>query len=274
MVELLVAGCVSRRPASIAGTFIRQGTPTVDLGGPPAPTTAEYVGRLRALATNARPRAKMLTPESAELRDERLRDALAILATVPSASTHYAVAVEYRRAGIPDAAFAHVSTAIKLDRKYAPAYDLRARLWRAWGLPGLGLQDARQAVALAPTSATAWNTLGLILEGGGDTPRAIRAYLRAVQFDTRAGYAWNNLCRSWTAVGEAAAAVNACRRTIDLEPTLVEAQATLVEAERQLPHQRGVVRPTPTPVELASIGTASLDAADMDAGAARGPGPR
>ena len=228
-------GCAARRPTSLADRFIRQGDPTVDLGGPtPSTPTAEYVSQLRALAAQARPREKATQIESLEARDPRLKAALAALSAAPSAAAHREVALEYRRLGIPDAAFTHVSAAIRIDPKDAAAHDLRAKLWRAWGLSSLGLADARRAVQLAPRSATAWNTLGLLLEGSGSGRLAIRAYVRAVQFDAQAGYAWNNLCRTWAAVGENAAAVQACRRTLALEPGYADAQLMLYQAERHL----------------------------------------
>lgn len=228
-------GCAARGPKSLADRFIKRGEPTIDLGGPPpTATTDEYVAQVRALAAQAQPRTKRVSLEMLEGHDSGLRETLAALSVSPSASAHRSVAIEYRRLRIADAAFTHASAAIKLDPKDAAAYDLRARIWRSWGLAHLGLLDARRAVALAPRSATAWNTLGLMLEGAGDSTLALRAYLHSVQFDAKAGYAWNNLCRAWTTVGEIDAAVHACRRTLALEPSYTDAQLMLYRAERQL----------------------------------------
>ncbi|MGE3509787.1 MAG: hypothetical protein AB7N65_12980 [Vicinamibacterales bacterium] len=235
VVAVAAVGCAARRPVTVADRFVTHGEPSIDLGGSvQALGTAEYVAQLRALAAEARPRAKSTSPEALESRDPRLKDALAVLLRAPSAAAHKAVALEYRRLGVPDAAFTHLSAAIRLDPKDPTAYDLRARLWRAWGLPGLGIADARRAVALAPQSATAWNTLGLLLEGHGDAVIAVRAYLRAIHFDRQAGYAWSNLCRAWTTTGEERAALDACRRALTLDPTLWDAQVTLAQAEQRL----------------------------------------
>jgi tetratricopeptide (TPR) repeat protein len=233
-------GCASRRPASIADRFVKQGEPTIDLGGqPPAPSTAEYVAKLRALAAQARPHAKSVSPEVAEARDQRLRDRLAALRAAPSAAAHRDVAAEYRRLGIADAAYSHLSAAIRLAPKDAVAYDQRARIWRAWLLPALGLPDARRAVALAPASATAWNTLGLLLEDSGHTTDGIEAYLRAVVLDAGAGYAWSNLCRAWSTTGDSASAAQACRHVLAIDPSDRSAQLNLLKAERlAAPRQR------------------------------------
>jgi Tfp pilus assembly protein PilF len=229
-----VTGCAAHRP-TITETFVRQGEPSVDLGGPaPGPQTATYVAQLRKLAETPKPRPKTTTPDAAETRDTVLRERLATVQEAPSAAAHVEVALEYRRLGILDAAFSHLSVAIRLDPKDGSAYDLRARLWRAWGLPQLGVPDARKAVALAPRSASAWNTLGLMLEESGSADRGVAAYLRAIALDDQASYAWSNLCHAWTLRNDPAAAVRACRRALELDATLHWAQINLFNAERLL----------------------------------------
>lgn len=239
VIAITAVGCAARGPQSISDRFIKQGDPSIDLGGPPpTASTDEYIAQLRALAAQARPRAKALSPGMLEARDPQLRSALAALAARPSADAHRSVALEYRRLGIPDAAFTHVSAAIRLDPKDAAAHDLRARIWRGWGLPGLGIADAKRAVALAPRSATAWNTLGLILEGNGSLTVAISAYLHAVHNDPDGAYAWNNLCRAWLRAGEGPAAQQACRRTLALDSSYTAAQIALAQSEQMTEPRR------------------------------------
>jgi Tfp pilus assembly protein PilF len=229
-----VTGCAAHR-STITNTFVRQGEPSVDLGGAvPGPETATYVAQLRKLAETARPRPKTAAGDVAEGRDVALRDRLAALHEAPSAEAHRQVALEYRRLGIPDAAFRHLSAAIRLDPKDGASYDLRARLWRGWRLPQLGVPDARKAVALSPRSASAWNTLGLLLEESGSPDRGVGAYLGAIALDDRASYAWSNLCHAWTLRNDPASAVRACRRALDLDSTLHWAQVNLFNAERLL----------------------------------------
>jgi Tfp pilus assembly protein PilF len=229
-----VTGCAAHH-STIANTFVRQGQPSVDLDGAvPAPETATYVAQLRKLAETARPRPKTATPDAAEARDTVLRERLAALQEAPSAAAHLQVALEYRRLGILDAAFSQLSAAIRLEPKDGAAYDMRARLWRAWGLPQLGVPDARKAVAFSPGSASAWNTLGLLLEESGSADRGLSAYLRAVTLDDRASYVWSNLCHAWTLRNDPASAAAACRRALDLDATLHWAQVNLFNAERLL----------------------------------------
>jgi len=236
-----VAGCATHRRTTVADRFIRRGKPSIDYGGKLGSTpTSDYVAQLRKLSLEARPRAKTVSPGVAEVRDERLRNALAQLTASPSADAHRQVALEYRRLGIADAAFTHLSAAIKLDPKDAASYDLRARIWRGWGTPELGLPDARKAVALAPQSATAWNTLGLLLDSGGQTEEGVRAYLHAVVLEDGAPYAWSNLCRVWTAMGDGPSAVQACRRAVVLAPGSPTLEMNLVKAERLLAPARPI----------------------------------
>jgi Flp pilus assembly protein TadD len=115
-------------------------------------------------------------------------------------------------------------------------------VWRAWGLPQLGLRDARKAIDLAPRSATAWNTLGLLLEGSGNLEQGTNAYLRAALLDGDAGYVWSNLCRTWTVQSDAFSAVQACRRALSIDPTLQAASLHLQQVEQLLePRQARIV---------------------------------
>src|SRR5262245_27286505 len=238
---LVVAGCTAHHQTTVADRFIKHGKPSINYGGKLGSTaTSDYVSQLRKLSLEGRPRAKTVSPEVAEVKDERLRNALAQLAAGASADAHRQVAIEYRRLGIADAAFTHLSAAIKLDPKDAASYDLRARIWRGWGTPELGLPDARKAVALAPQSATASSTLGLLLDAGGQTDEGVRAYLHAVVLEDAAPYAWSNLCRVWTVKGDGSSAVQACKRALALAPGSPTLEMNLVKAERLLAPARPI----------------------------------
>lgn len=242
-------GCAARRSHSIADSFIRQGKPSIDLGGSiSSGDTAAYVSQLRKVAAEARPRGKAPTTNIAEVQQQGLRDALAALHATPSAETQRRVAFEYRRLGILDAAFRHFSAAISMNAKDAVSFDQRARIWRTWGLPHLGLPDAKRAVQLAAKSATVWNTLGLLLESQ-TREGAVNAYLRAVVLDDHATYAWQNLCRTWLNQQDAASAVQACHRASTQEPSNMVTQARLYQAERML---AGITPPPP----VSSVATA------------------
>jgi tetratricopeptide (TPR) repeat protein len=129
-----------------------------------------------------------------ESSDERLKTALVQLVLTPTAQAHRQVALEYRRLRVLDHAQEHFAAAIKLDSKDVVSRDGMARIWRDWGFPIVALPEARRAVADAPRSATAANTLGTVFQALGNFDEAKRWYWRAVALDAGAWYALNNLC--------------------------------------------------------------------------------
>jgi tetratricopeptide (TPR) repeat protein len=130
-----------------------------------------------------------------ESKDAGLAAALLQLALVRTAEHHRAVADEYRRLKILDAAFDHLSAATRLDPRDAAAYDARARIWRDWGVPQLGLADSARAVFYAPRSAAARNTRGTLLAAAGMTIEATREFEAALEIDPGASFARTNLCQ-------------------------------------------------------------------------------
>ena len=129
-----------------------------------------------------------------ESSDERLKAALAQLAFTPTAQAHRQVALEYRRLRVLDHAQEHFAAAVKLDPRDVVSRGGMARIWRDWGFPNKALPEARRAVADAPGSATAANTLGTVFQALGNFDEAKRWYGRAVALDAGAWYALNNLC--------------------------------------------------------------------------------
>ena len=129
-----------------------------------------------------------------ESTDERLTAALALLSVWPTAGAHRQVALEYRRLRVLDHAQEHFAAAVKLDPKDVMSRDGMARIWRDWGFPNKALPEARRAVADAPRSAPAANTLGTVFQALGQFDEAKRWYWRAVALDAGAWYALNNLC--------------------------------------------------------------------------------
>jgi tetratricopeptide (TPR) repeat protein len=130
-----------------------------------------------------------------ESHDPKLAAALLKLKLLPSAAQHRAAADEYRRLGVLDAAFDHLTAAIRIDPHDAAAYDARARIWRDWGVPRLGMGDAARAVYYAPRSAAARNTLGTLLAANDQSDEARREFLKALALDPSASFARENLNR-------------------------------------------------------------------------------
>lgn len=221
------SGCATRRPHA-AGPAARAGPRSAGVSqAAPQESFEAYIGKVRVLATQARPRAGAPTVEAT---DRRLAEALLYLAAAPGAAAHHAVAMEYIRLGILDAAHEHLTQAIRIDPSDGVAYDRLARIWRDWGFPGLGLGDGYRAVFYAPNSPAAHNTLGTILLALGWHQASRVRFERAVALDPRASYALNNLCYCSLLEGDSQAAIVGCRRALELAPALAAAHNNLALA--------------------------------------------
>jgi tetratricopeptide (TPR) repeat protein len=158
---------------------------------------------LAGCAMHARPDGRPVPPASTqkalggtvESQDPALAAALLRLALIPTPAHHRAVAEEYRRLQILDAAFDHLSAATRMNPKDAAAYDARARIWRDWGYPQLGMGDSARAVYYAPRSAAAHNTRGTLLAAAGLKEDALRDFEAALALDPEAAFAQVNKCR-------------------------------------------------------------------------------
>jgi Flp pilus assembly protein TadD len=164
---------------------------------------------------------------SVESSDAGLAGALQALRADPTAANECAVADSYRRLHIYDLAVDHLNAALKLDPKSAAAYDGLARTWRDWGLPEYALSDAYRAIAFAPRSAEAHNTLGTVLFALRDLKAARTQFGEARDLDPGAAYALNNLCYVSFVEGDHAQARTECTAALKTMPTLGAAKQTL-----------------------------------------------
>lgn len=164
---------------------------------------------------------------SIETTDAALADALSALKADATAAHECVVADAYRRLHIFDLSTDHLNAALRLDPKSAAAYDGLARTWRDWGLPEYALADAYRAIAFAPRSAEAHNTLGTVLFALGDLNAARTQFSEAHELDPQAGYALNNLCYVSFVQGDHAQARAECTAALKTMPTLDAAKKTL-----------------------------------------------
>lgn len=209
---LLLAGCADHRIAV----------------GPPAPDSlSDWIQKMRVLQSETRPAppAIAIAPRL-ERSDPQLAAALVALAAVPSADAHIRIAMEYRRLGILDHAYSHLSDAIAIDPTSATAYDLRARIWRDWRVPHLGYVDAYKALEFAPASPSAMNTLGTLFQTAGNPQAARLWYERAMTFDPYADYALTNACHLEMMRG-VPKAIEACQYALATAPEALAARNNL-----------------------------------------------
>jgi tetratricopeptide (TPR) repeat protein len=206
--SMSVAACASTDP-TLAGRFVRQGKPPIDVGGPKLPKTRSVDRRALLNASQAaRPPAPVLT--SLESTDADLRNALARLVGAPTAAHYLDVANHYLRHGVFDRADEYLNRSLAANGPDAAIYDARARLWRDWGQPGEALGDAHRAAYMAPQSAAAHNTLGTVLYRLGRVSDAKASFTRALQADPTAWYAMANLCHVNMNAGDTKTAINQC----------------------------------------------------------------
>lgn len=209
-----VAACAST-DQTLAGRFVRQGTPAIDVGGPKLPKVRSIDRRaLLSASQAARPPAPVL--KSLESTDADLRDALARVAGAPTTAHYLDVANQYLRHGVFDRADDFLNRSLAANGPDASIYDARARLWRDWGQPAEGLGDAHRAVFMAPQSAAVHNTLGTVLYRLGRVSEAKASFTRAVQADATAWYALANLCHVNMKAGDTRTAIDQCHKAAAL----------------------------------------------------------
>ena len=184
-----------------------------------------FIGKVRRLSIAAVPKRDAVV--TVETQNVELRSALEALRSGGTAERHRRVAEAYRTAGILDLAYDNFVSARDLDGRDAAAYDGLARIWRDWGLPHLGIGDARRALYYAPESAAAYNTYGTLLDALDQRAEARRAFERALELDPRAAYAWTNLCYQSFQAGNFDGAAAQCRRALALEPGFAPAHNNL-----------------------------------------------
>ena len=217
LVLVTCGGCASAQSPTLINRFVRQGTPSVDLGGPrPAPAPRRRPAfPPPAISSNV---SRVSSGASLEATDPRLRTALTTLLIAPTVAHHLAVADAYRQLGIMDDALDYLTRSLVNNGPDSAVYDARARLWRDWGSPDQGLADAHRAVYYAPASAPAHNTLGTLLHRLGQPREAHAQFQEAVSLDPRAWYAYSNLCHVSLALGRTRDAIAQCRTASALRP--------------------------------------------------------
>jgi len=211
------AGCAQRRFINVTPDRPSPDRTAASSAGAPADSLSAYMAKFREMAANARPEDRP-APRTVEASDPALAAALLAATAAPSPETYRNAAEQYRRVRVYDKALDYLTRALKLDPKDAMTHDAMARTWRDAGFAHLGVGDASRAIYYAPGSAAARNTLGTLFQAMGRRAEARTQYELAARLDPVAGYAHNNLCYGWILDGDAARAVQACRRALSLDP--------------------------------------------------------
>jgi Flp pilus assembly protein TadD len=226
-----LAGCAHHRAPSPADRFLlhKEAKRTTDKAPGQEATsraTKQTLAEARRLMAAARPTPR--EPVSTlETTDPVLAAALKNLSTPPTADGLFAVGAAYHRRGLIDQAYSYYSQSLQVDPRHVETHEALARVWRDWGLPQLGLNNAHRAIYYAPTSASASNTIGTLLHALGLRDDARRAYRTATLLDPKAGYAFNNLCYLSFVEGKSDLAISECRTALTIDPRSAAAHNNL-----------------------------------------------
>jgi Flp pilus assembly protein TadD len=215
---IVLPGCAAR--AQTGSRFIHGGEPTVSYG-PPLNMAGKRIARDKAQEERQKQAAS--SPKSSfvptiEGRDPVLGAALLRLAAEETAENHRLVAAAYINAGIPDFAYRHLRSALKLNPYDARSFEGLARLWRDWEQPGLALSDAYRAVYYDAQSPGVYNTLGTVMQALGQDANARHAFEHALRLDPGAVFALNNLCYLSLLEERDSEAESFCGKALTLDP--------------------------------------------------------
>ena len=130
----------------------------------------------------------------------------------------YGRGIAYGRKGQTDRAIADYTQAIKLDPKYAGAYNNRGIAYRRKGQYDRAIADYTQAIKLNPKYAGAYNNRGYAYDDKGQYDRAIADYDKAIGLDPKYAMAYKNRGNVYLSKGDHDAAMRDYNQAIALNP--------------------------------------------------------
>jgi Flp pilus assembly protein TadD len=149
------------------------------------------------------------------------------LAVAPSPVAHSNLGLTLARAGDTRGAVPHYREAIALRPDYAEAWNnlglAQAQLGDLAGADG----SLREAVRLKPPFATAWSNLGMVRARQGRSAEAVAAYREALRLDPAHADAHGNLGGTLDAQGHGEEALRHLREAARLRPDSSDAQSNL-----------------------------------------------
>ncbi|MCH8544205.1 MAG: type IV pilus biogenesis/stability protein PilW [Alcanivorax sp.] len=148
--------------------------------------------------------------------------------TADAVQHRIAAGMEYLQMGKPNEARQHLSRAVELDNRNAPAHNAMALLYKYEGDDEREAYHYRQALRADKNFSPARNNLGILMYQKGDYRRALREFERAANdpgYNNR-GAAFENMARCHLALGNRLEAIEYFNRSLRLTP---DVSTTLVE---------------------------------------------
>ena len=225
---MLLSGCATRKARTSQPQFPESKKTAVNEAA--SESLSDYMKKVRHLSANARPLNKNEAVESLETRDSAIAAELLQVSNQPTAERYRSLAEHYRERGVLDAAYRNFNRAIAINPRDGAAYEGLARVWRDWGLPQLAVGDAHRALYYAPQMASARNTFGTLMQALGQYKEARAAYELASRLEPDAAYPVNNLCYLAFVQGHIDAAIETCKKALEIDPSMPAARNNLALA--------------------------------------------
>jgi tetratricopeptide (TPR) repeat protein len=135
------------------------------------------------------------------------------------AATYFNRAVSYRQQKNDDAALADYAAAIRVDPKYASAYNRRGNIHKDRGDPDRAIAEYNEAIRLNPDFALAYMNRGDAWDDKNERDKAIADLDRAIRIDPKNALAYNIRGVVWKKKGEYDRAIADFNSAIRIEPT-------------------------------------------------------
>jgi tetratricopeptide (TPR) repeat protein/S1-C subfamily serine protease len=139
-------------------------------------------------------------------------------ATPVTAQQYFKIAYDYAEAGDYQKAILNYDETIRIDPKYAAAYNNRGIAYNELGQYGRAIQDYDEAIRLDPQYANAYTNRGNAYNELGQYQSAIRDYDEAIRLDPQHFGAYNNRGIAYVNLGQYGRAIQDYDEAIRLDP--------------------------------------------------------
>ena len=145
----------------------------------------------------------------------------------PAAIQHIIMAAQALDLGHVNQAAQHLAPALRAQPGHPEILRLQAGILSMRGSHAAAIATMQRAVAMRPTDALYYNTLGTILSAGDSLDAAVAATRRACELQPDLAIAWFNLGVMLTHCVRHEEAITALRRAVELDPAHMAARALL-----------------------------------------------
>ncbi len=118
----------------------------------------------------------------------------------------------------PDKALNYLNKAIKLDPKYARAYNNRGNAWITKSEYDRAISNFNKAIELKPKYAKAYTNRGIAWRKKGKYGEAISDFNKAIKLKPNYTKAYNNRGKTWRKKGKYGKAISDYSKTIEIDP--------------------------------------------------------